>query len=110
MNKILEILGCRYPIIQGPIGSMNNPAMVSAVSESGAYGLLAMGFIREVEEAKRLVGAVRELTDKPFGANIVLLNPLAPKILEELWGSGLYPCSSLRWVREELSFKMDLSQ
>ncbi len=89
MNKILEMLGCRYPIVQGPIGSMNNPAMVSAVSEAGAYGLLAMGFIREVEEAKRLVGAVRELTDKPFGANIVLMNPLAPKILEVLAGAGV---------------------
>ncbi len=83
------MLGCRYPIVQGPIGSMNNPAMVSAVSEAGAYGLLAMGFIREVEEAKRLVGAVRELTDKPFGANIVLMNPLAPKILEVLAGAGV---------------------
>jgi enoyl-[acyl-carrier protein] reductase II len=89
VNKIIEMLGCRYPIIQGPIGSMNNPAMVAAVSEAGAYGMLALGFIKEVEEAKRLLGAVRELTDKPFGANIVLMNPLAPEILKVLAKAGV---------------------
>lgn len=89
MNNILEMLGCRYPIIQGPIGSMNNPAMVAAVSEAGAYGLLALGFISEVEEVKRLVGAVQELTDKPFGANIVLMNPLAREMLEVLDRAGV---------------------
>ena len=89
MNTILDMLGCRYPIIQGPIGSMNNPAMVAAVSEAGAYGLLALGFISDVEEVKRLVGAVQELTDKPFGANIVLMNPLAREILETLAEAGV---------------------
>ncbi len=89
MNKILEMLGCRYPIIQGPIGSMNNPAMVAAVCEAGAYGMLALGFIRELEEAKNLVQAVRKLTDKPFGANLVLMNPLAPEILRVLAAAGV---------------------
>jgi enoyl-[acyl-carrier protein] reductase II len=89
MSQISEMLGCRYPIIQGPIGSMNNPAMVAAISEAGAYGMLALGFISEVEEAKRLVGAVRSLTDKPFGANIVLMNPLNRQILEVLAGAGV---------------------
>ncbi len=75
MSSLLELLGCRYPIIQGPIGNMNSPRLVASVSEAGAYGMLALGFIREVDEARRLVDAVRELTDKPFGANIVLMNP-----------------------------------
>jgi len=89
MNNILDMLGCRYPIIQGPIGSMNSPTMVAAVSEAGAYGLLALGFISDLKEAKRLVGAVQELTDKPFGANIVLMNPLAREILETLAKAGV---------------------
>jgi len=89
MSDLLNMLGCRYPVIQGPIGSMNNPAMVAAVSGAGAYGMLALGFISDVGEAKRIVGAVRELTDKPFGANIVLMNPLSPKILEVLAGAGV---------------------
>jgi enoyl-[acyl-carrier protein] reductase II len=63
--------------------------MVAAVSEAGAYGLLALGFIDTVEEAKRLIGAVQELTDKPFGANVVLMNPLAREILETLAEAGV---------------------
>ncbi len=89
MSQLNEMLGCRYPIIQGPIGSMNNPAMVAAISEAGAYGMLALGFISNVEEAKTLVGSVRKLTDKPFGANIVLMNPLNREILEVLAGAGV---------------------
>lgn len=84
MSDLLDMLGCRHPIIQGPIGSMNNPAMVAAVSEAGAYGMLALGFVDDVQEARRLVGEVRALTDRPFGANVVLLNPLAPEILKAL--------------------------
>jgi enoyl-[acyl-carrier protein] reductase II len=89
MIKLLDMLGCRYPIIQGPIGSMNNPAMVAAVSEAGAYGMLALGFINDIQEAKHLVGEVRKLTKKPFGANIVLMNPLNPQILDVLAGAGV---------------------
>ncbi len=89
MSDLLDMLGSRYPIIQGPIGSMNSPAMVAAVSEAGAYGMLALGFIDTITEAQRLVGEVRKLTDRPFGANVVLLNPLAPEILKVLAGAGV---------------------
>jgi len=89
MSDLLDMLGCRHPIIQGPIGSMNNPAMVAAISEAGAYGMLALGFIDNIQEVRRLVGEVRELTDRPFGANVVLLNPLAPEILKTLAEAGV---------------------
>ena len=89
MADLIDMLGSRYPIIQGPIGSMNSPPMVAAVSEAGAYGMLALGFIDNVEKVKRLVGEVREMTDRPFGANVVLLNPLAPEILKVLAEAGI---------------------
>lgn len=89
MATLLELLGCRYPIIQGPIGNMNSPPMVAAVSEAGAYGMLALGFINDPEEAKRLIHEVRKLTDKPFGANVVLLNPRVKEILSVLAEEGI---------------------
>ena len=67
MNSLLEILGSRYPIIQGPIGELNAPGMTAAISEAGAFGMLALGFISDAEKVKRLVAEVKELTDKPFG-------------------------------------------
>jgi enoyl-[acyl-carrier protein] reductase II len=89
MPELLKILGCRYPIIQGPIGMFNSPKMVAAVSEAGAYGMLALGFIGNPDEVKKLVDEVRKLTDKPFGANIMLINPHNEKILEVLAGAGV---------------------
>lgn len=89
MSELLKILGCCYPIIQGPIGMFNSPKMVAAVSEAGAYGMLALGFINNPDEVKKLVDEIRKLTDKPFGANIMLINPQNEKILEVLAGVGV---------------------
>jgi enoyl-[acyl-carrier protein] reductase II len=89
MSRLLNILGCSYPIIQGPIGAMNSAEMVAAISEAGAFGMLAMGFTPNAEEAKKLVGAVRDLTDKPFGANLMTMNPANPEILKVLAEAGV---------------------
>lgn len=89
MSKLLEMLGCRYPIIQGPIGMLNSPKMVAAVSEAGGYGLLAVGFIHKADEIKRLIDDVRKLTDKPFGANLVLMNPHSVEFLQILADAGI---------------------
>ncbi len=59
MTKLLEILGCKYPIIQGPIGQLNDPKMVAAISEAGAFGVLAFGFITDTERVRELVNEVR---------------------------------------------------
>jgi len=89
MSELLKMLGCRYPIIQGPIGMFNSPKMVAAVSEAGAYGMLALGFINNPDEVKKLVDEIRKQTDKPFGANIMLINSQNEKILEVLAGAGV---------------------
>ncbi|HPD57058.1 MAG TPA: nitronate monooxygenase [Smithellaceae bacterium] len=89
MSELLKMLGCRYPIIQGPIGMFNSPQMVAAVSEAGAYGMLALGFINDMDEVKRLVAEVKKLTDKPFGANIMLINPANAEILKILAEAGV---------------------
>jgi len=89
LPKRTILLGCRYPIIQGPIGNMNSPRMVAEVSEAGAYGMLALGFIDDIEEIRRLIREVRALTDKPFGANVVLLNPKVKEILTLLAEEGI---------------------
>lgn len=89
MSALLKMLGCRYPIIQGPIGMFNSPKMVAAVSEAGAYGMLALGFINDTDEVKRIVSEVRKLTDKPFGANVMLINPQNAEILKVLADAGV---------------------
>ncbi len=90
MSRILEILGCQHPIIQGPVGELNDPKMVAAVSEAGAFGMLALGFITDVEQVRKMVDQVQALTDKPFGANLmVAMNPSNDAILEVLKEKGV---------------------
>ena len=89
MSQLLAMLGCRYPIIQGPIARMNSPKMVAAISEAGGYGMLALGFLQDTDEVRRLVDEVRKMTDKPFGANIVLMNPLSAEMLKILSEAGV---------------------
>jgi enoyl-[acyl-carrier protein] reductase II len=75
MSELLEILGSKYPIIQGPIGELNDPKMVAAVSEAGAFGMLALGFVTDLDKIRQMITEIKELTDKPFGANLMI----APK-------------------------------
>ena len=90
MSQILETLGCEYPIIQGPIGALNDPKMVAAVSEAGAFGLIALGYATDMESVKTAVTQVKDLTDKPFGANLMIaMNPNNEAILEILAEAGV---------------------
>jgi enoyl-[acyl-carrier protein] reductase II len=90
MSELLEILGSKYPIIQGPIGELNDPKMVAAVSEAGGFGMLALGFVHDLEKIKELTAGVQELTDKPFGANLMIaMNPNNDAILEVLAEAGV---------------------
>lgn len=89
MSQLLDILGSRYPIIQGPIGAINSPELVAAISEAGGYGMLALGFMRDIDEVKRLLTEVKKRTDKPFGANIMIINPLNEQIIPLLADAGM---------------------
>jgi len=89
MSKLLEMLGSRYPIIQGPVGAMNSPKLTAAICEAGGFGMLALGYVSDPEEVKRLAGQIRELTDKPFGANLMGINPNNDQLLEALAQSGV---------------------
>lgn len=89
-STLLDILGCKYPIIQGPIGELNNPKMVAAVSEAGAFGMLALGFVSDVSKVRKMIAEIRELTAKPFGANLMIaMNPNNDAILEVLAEAGI---------------------
>jgi enoyl-[acyl-carrier protein] reductase II len=90
MSQLLDILGSKYPIIQGPIGHLNDPKMVAAVSEAGAFGMLALGFITDLDRVKRMIAEVKSLTDKPFGANLMIaMNPNNEAILDILAEQGV---------------------
>jgi enoyl-[acyl-carrier protein] reductase II len=84
MSRVTELLGCEHPVIQGAMGVISNPEMVAAVSEAGGFGLLATAFAPDLETVRSQIRATREITDRPFGANLQVMNPNTAEIAELL--------------------------
>lgn len=87
MKKLNEILGTEFPFIQGGMANIATPQFAAACSNAGALGVIAAGGIREPEELREQIRLCRSLTDKPFGVNLMLMNPhideLAKVVVEE---------------------------
>ena len=74
MNKINELFGIKYPIIQGGMVWCSGWELASAVSNSGGLGLIGSGSMYP-DVLKSQIRKCKENTDKPFGVNIPLLYP-----------------------------------
>ena len=82
MTGLQEMLGIRYPIIQGGMANIATGAFAAACSDAGALGLIGTGGIREAEGLRKEIHILRERTDKPFGVNLMLMNPETDKMVE----------------------------
>lgn len=89
MSRVIELLGCQYPVIQGAMGVISNPELVAAVSEAGGFGLLATAFATDPEVLRAQAQATKKLTDKPFGANLFAMNPLVEQFAQVLADEGV---------------------
>ena len=72
MNRVLQHLGYKYPIIQAPMGWIARSRLASAVCNAGGFGVIETSS-GEVENCKVEIEKMAELTDKPFGVNLPLL-------------------------------------
>ena len=81
--KLNELLNIKYPIIQGGMANIATGEFAAAVSNAGGLGLIGAGGMN-VETLKQNVDRCRELTDKPFGVNIMLMNPQAKEMAQLL--------------------------
>jgi NAD(P)H-dependent flavin oxidoreductase YrpB (nitropropane dioxygenase family) len=73
-TSLTRVLGIGAPIIQAPMGGASCPALAAAVSNAGGLGMLALSWA-SAAEARALIGETRDLTDRPFGVNLVLARP-----------------------------------
>ena len=79
MKKINEILNIEFPVIQGGMANIATGEFAAAVSEAGAFGVIGAGGM-DAETLREHIRKCRSLTDKPFGVNIMLMNPEADKM------------------------------
>lgn len=80
-TKITELLGIQYPILQGGMAWVATASLAAAVSNAGGCGLIAGG-AAPVDVIRSEIRRAKELTDKPFGVNIMLMNPTAPDLVQ----------------------------
>ena len=86
-NRVTALLGVDIPIVQAPMGYIAKPALVSAVSNAGAMGLVpgSLG----IEEVRADIRLTRQLTDKPFGVNLPLAFVKDPAIVDMIVEEGV---------------------
>ena len=87
-TRLTELLGTEYPIIQGGMAWVAEYHLASAVSEAGGLGIIGAGgapaaFVREQ------IQKVKEITEKPFGVNLMLMNPEADEIAQIIVDEGV---------------------
>lgn len=79
-NRVTEILGSRYPIIQGAFAGFGTSALAAPVSEAGGLGIITAGALRTPERLREDIRKARSRTDRPFGVNLSV--GLCPRIDE----------------------------
>lgn len=82
-TRLTELLNIEYPIIQGGMAWVADFHLAAAVSNAGGLGIIGSGGV-DAEWVRNQVKSCRELTDKPFGVNVMLMNPHAPEIADVL--------------------------
>ncbi len=86
--KLNEILGTEFPLIQGGMANIATGEFAAAVSNAGALGLIGAGGM-DAETLRGHIRRCKELTDKPFGVNIMLMNPAAPEMAKVVVEEGV---------------------
>lgn len=77
-NRICELLGIEYPIIQGGMAWIADASLAAAVSEAGGLGIITG--TAPIEWIRDEIRKAKKLTNKPFGVNIMLMSPHADEV------------------------------
>lgn len=87
-SRICEILGIKYPVIQGGMAWVADASLAAAVSNAGGLGLIS-SINAGTEAVRNEIRKCKELTDKPFGVNIMLQAPNAGEIASMVVEEGV---------------------
>lgn len=87
-TRLTEILGIKYPIIQGGMAWVAESTLAAAVSNAGGLGLIAGG-AAPIDYLREQIRNAKKLTDKPFGVNIMLMSPNAEELAQLVIDEGV---------------------
>lgn len=87
-TRITELLGIEYPIIQGGMAWVAEYNLAAAVSNEGGFGIIGAASAPP-EIVREQIRKCKELTDKPFGVNVMLMNPNAEEVAKIVIEEGV---------------------
>ncbi len=87
-NRITQLFGIKYPIIQGGMVWCSGWRLASAVSNAGGLGLLGAGSMHP-EMLVEHIRKMKEATDKPWGVNVPLMYPEIDRLMQIITGEGV---------------------
>lgn len=87
-TRVTELLGTKYPIIQGGMAWVAEYHLAAAVSNAGGLGIIGAGSAPG-EVVREQIKKAKELTDKPFGVNVMLMNPNADEVAQVIVEEGI---------------------
>ena len=87
-TRITDMLGIKYPVIQGGMAWVAEHHLAAAVSNAGGLGLIGAASAPP-EVVREEIRKTKALTDKPFGVNVMLMNPNAPEVAKVIIEEGV---------------------
>ena len=81
-NRITELFGIQYPIIAGGMAWCSGWRLAAAVTNAGGLGLIGAGSMTAEVLEENITKCRDAVNGKPYGVNIPIVNPLAPKVME----------------------------
>src|SRR5260370_36640570 len=87
-NRLTDLLGVEYPILQAPMGYIARAPLASAVSNAGGLGIIETSS-GQLDQVRDEIERMRDLTDKPFGVNIAQMLVRDPGIVDFVHDQGV---------------------
>lgn len=87
-SQICDLVGIKYPIFQGGMAWIADATLAAAVSNAGGLGIIAAGSA-PADYVRTQIGRARELTQKPFGVNVMLMSPHAAEVAAVIAAEGV---------------------
>ena len=87
-SPLCELLGIKYPVIQGGMAWIANAHLAASVSNAGGLGLIA-AMNSNGEQLREQIKKAKEMTDKIFGVNLMLMSPFIEEAVEVVCEEGI---------------------
>ena len=87
-SRVTQLLGCKYPLIQGGMAWVADSTLAAAVSNAGGLGLIAAANA-PADVVRQEIRRAKTLTDKPFGVNIMMMSPSVEEVAKIVVEEGV---------------------